>query len=312
MKARPVEFSLIDKVSSKNREHLDQAWMKALERLDVDPDGAITAARSFLEATCKHVLDATGVPYGQNLDLLQQFRLVSDELKLTATGDMGRIEQQFYTGTYRVIQALTELRNHASDAHGKGQLEALPSGAQAELAVNLAGAVTAFLLRRLDSHLAATRRLTSAGNAVLRFDKAAVWRLLDHAQNSPRHMKAMSERRAKPSIWLVADAGIYLMSNGLPALLATGRLAQDGKAENKPRLVAHAEGCGPFDEIDDWHPIQVAMSGGDDFCEPLSLSDMRNALGSSRAQVIVVSNLTHYKIFPDTHFDDRAADLGPV
>jgi uncharacterized protein YbjT (DUF2867 family) len=77
MKPRPVEFSLIDKTSSKNREHLDQAWMKLLGRVESDPEGAVTSARSFLEATCKHILDATGVPYDDNLDLLQQFRLVS-------------------------------------------------------------------------------------------------------------------------------------------------------------------------------------------------------------------------------------------
>jgi hypothetical protein len=310
MKVRPVEFSLVDKVSSKGREHLDQAWIKALGRIDGDPDGSVTAARSFLESTCKHVLDATGVPYGQNLDLLQQFRLVSDELGLTASGKTGRIEQQFYTGTYRVVQALTELRNEAGDAHGKGRQETRPSSAQAELAVNLAGSTATFLLRKLDSHLAATRRLTSVGNAILRFDRVVVWRLLDHAQNSPRHMKSMSVRRAKPSIWFVADAGIYLMSNGLPALLENGRLAKDDEAEGKPRLVAHAEGCGPLDEIDDWHPIQVAMSGGDDFCEPLSLGDVRNALEGSTSHIVVVSNLTHYAVYADTEFDGRGGEVG--
>lgn len=127
--------------------------MKMLGRIDSDADGAVTAARSFLEAACKHVLDATEVSYGTNLDLLQQFRLVSDEVKLTATAEMSRIEQQFYTGTYRVVQALTELRNHAGAAHGKGKLGDCASSAQAKLEVNLAGGLAAFLLRKLDSHL---------------------------------------------------------------------------------------------------------------------------------------------------------------
>lgn len=311
MKVRPVQFSLIDKVGSKARDHLDRAWMKALTRVEDDPDGAVTAARSFVEATCKHVLDAASVSYRSNLDLLQLFRRVSEELKLSVTGDMGRIERQFYSGAYNVVQSLTELRNQVGDAHGKGHLEAKPSSAQAELALNLAGGVAAFLLRKLDSHLAATRRLTSEGNAILRFDKTTVWRLVDHAQNSPDHAKAMSSRRKGPAIWLVADAGIYLMSNGLPALLATGRLAQEGKAHMKQRLVAHADGCGPFDETNDWHPIQVAMSGGDDFCEPLSIRDVRNALEEAKTQIVIVSNATHYRIHPDTRFDDQAAELGP-
>jgi hypothetical protein len=309
MKVRPVEFSLIDKIGSQARDHLDQIWTKALTRVGEDPDGAVTAARSFLEATCKHVLEAVSVSYGSNLDLLQLFRRVSDELRLSVTADMGRVEKQFYSGTYNVVQSLTELRNQVGDAHGKGQLETKPSSAQAELALNLAGGVAAFLLRRLDSHLAVTRRLTSAGNAILRFDKATVWRLVDHAQNSPDHAKAMTSRRKGPAIWLVADAGIYLMSNGLPALMATGRLAREGKGHLKPRLVAHAEGCGPFDEIDDWHPLQVAMSGGDDFCEPLAIRDIRNALEVAKTHIVIVSNATHYKIHPDTRLDEQAAEL---
>lgn len=311
MKVRPIEFSLIDKVGANARDHLDQVWMKALARVDGDPDGAVTAARSFLEATCKHVLDATSVSYGPNLDLSQLFRRVSEELKISVTGDLGRIEKQFYSGAYNVVQSLAELRNQVGDAHGKGHLATTPSSAQAELALNLAGGVAAFLLRKLDSHLAATRRLTSEGNAILRFDKSTVWRLVDHAQNSPDHEKAKASRRKGPAIWLVADAGIYLMSNGLPALLATGRLAQEGKAPMKPRLIAHAEGCGPIDEFSDWYPIQVAMSGGDDFCEPLSIRDIRNALEEAKSQIIIVSNSTHYRVHPDTRFDDLAAELGP-
>ena len=206
------------------------------------------------------MLDALGVSYGSNLDLMQQFRLVAGELKLTATGETGRIERQFYSGTNQIVQSLAELRNQTGDAHGKGRQGIKASLAQAELAVNLSGSTGIFLLRKLDSHLAATRRLNSLGDAVLRFDKATVWRLVDHAQNSTEHLKSFRQRKAKPAIWLVGDAGIYLMSNGKPALLQTGFLAKD-EAIEELRLVAHADGCGPFDDIDDWTPLQEAMSG---------------------------------------------------
>ncbi|WP_426031367.1 abortive infection family protein [Caulobacter sp. DWP3-1-3b2] len=307
MKFRPIEIAVGDRLSPQSRERLERAWLKALDRTDTDPDGAVTAARSFLESTCKHVLDTLGVTYGPNLDLLQQFRLVADELKISAAGSTGRIEKQFYTGAYSVVQALTELRNEAGDAHGKSQEGTRSSSAQGEFAVNLAGSTAAFLLRKLDSHLAATRRLTSKGNAVLRFDKAVVWRLVDHAQNAPDHMTRLRERKPKPSIWLVADAGIYLKSNGKPALLANGRLAKDD-ADGKPRLTAHADGCGPFDAVDDWSPLQVAMSGGDDFCEPLSVAQVRRALEGAAHQIVVVSNATHYSIYSDMEFDDMGGE----
>lgn len=309
MTKSPVEDGLLDRTDPKHRERLFRSWQKALRRLDDDPDGAVTAARSFLESICKHVLDTLGIPYGANLDLMQQFRLVAAELKLTASGETGRIERQFYSGTNQIVQSLAELRNQTGDAHGTGHQGVKASLAQAELAVNLAGSTGIFLLRKLDSHLAATRRLNSVGNAVLRFDKATVWRLLDHAQNSPEHLKSLRQRKARPAIWLVADAGIYLMSNGSPALLHTGLLAKaEQEVSGELRLVAHADGCGPFDDIDDWSPLQVAMSGGDDFSETLRLKDVRNALEACDRQIVIVSNDSHYKIYPDTQFDELESE----
>jgi hypothetical protein len=303
----PIEDSLLDRTELRSRERLYRSWDKALVRLDDDPDGAVTAARSFLESVCKHVLDALGVTYGPSLDLMQQFRLVAGELKLTATGETGRIERQFYSGTNQIVQSLAELRNQTGDAHGKGHQGVKASLAQAELAVNLSGATGIFLLRKLDSHLAATRRLNSAGNAVLRFDKATVWRLVDHAQNAPDHLKSYRQRKPNPAIWLVADAGIYLMSNGKPALLHTGLLAATEKeVVGELRLVAHADGCGPFDDIDDWMPLQEAMSGGDDFVESLSLKDVRAALETCDRQIVIVSSNSHYKIYSDLEFDEMA------
>lgn len=306
MATSPIEERLQDRTELRSRERLYRSWDKALRRLDDDPDGAVTAARSFLESVCKHALDALGVSYGSNLDLMQQFRLVAGELKLTATGETGRIERQFYSGTNQIVQSLAELRNQTGDAHGKGHQGVKASLAQAELAVNLSGATGIFLLRKLDSHLAATRRLNSAGNAVLRFDKATVWRLVDHAQNSPDHLKSFRQRKPKPAIWLVADAGIYLMSNGKPALLHTGVLAGEEEVAGELRLVAHADGCGPFDDIDDWMPLQEAMSGGDDFVESLLLRDVRVALDACDRQIVIVSSESHYRIYSDLEFDELA------
>ena len=312
MAKSPIEERLQDRTELRSRERLYRSWDKALRRLDDDPDGAVTAARSFLESVCKHALDALGIPYGPSLDLMQQFRLVAGELKLTATGETGRIERQFYSGTNQIVQSIAELRNQTGDAHGKGHQGVKASLAQAELAVNLSGATGIFLLRKLDSHLAATRRLNSSGNAVLRFDKATVWRLVDHAQNSASHLKSLRQRKPQPAIWLVADAGIYLMSNGKPALLHTGFLAK-GEEEvadkaGELRLVANADGCGPFDDIDDWMPLQEAMSGGDDFVETLSLRDVRLALDACDRQIVIVSSDSHYRIYSDLEFDELASE----
>jgi len=50
-------------------EGVQTAWRKARERQTSDPEGAITAARTLLEATCKHVLDEANVWYDPKADL---------------------------------------------------------------------------------------------------------------------------------------------------------------------------------------------------------------------------------------------------
>ncbi len=308
MKSHPVEDSLVDRIDFDRRGHLFRQWSKAHQRVDEDPDGAVTAARSLLESICKHVLEATDVAYSSSVDLPGLFKQVASELRISADGQIARMEQQIYSGVTQVVKTLAELRNSTGDAHGKGAHGTRPSPAQAELAVNLAGTLGAFLLRKLDSHLAATRRLNSRGHAVLRFDKSTVWRLVDHAQNAPGHALAYRQRKPRPSIWLVADDGIYLISNGRPALLETGRLAKDSDREDAPLLCAFADGCGPLDDPDAWEPIKNAVVSDADWCEPIELKDVRNALEASDRQIVIVSSPRHYRIYPDREFDDLGTE----
>jgi Abortive infection C-terminus len=153
---------------------------------------------------------------------------VAQELGVAPVGHISRLHKQFFGATHTIVQSIGELRNRVGDAHGKGHQAIGPSKAQTELAVNLAGAVASFLLSTLESHLAATRRLTASGAAVLKFDKTTVWRLVDHAQNAPSHLKSGGRKKARAALWLVGDVGVYLMSNGDPPLLHEGRLAKAG------------------------------------------------------------------------------------
>jgi len=66
-------------------------------------------------------------------------------------------------------------------------------------------------------------------------------------------------------IVLVGDQGIYLMSNGMPALLA-----EEGKTRN---VIAYAKESDPTDETnEDWYDAKVDIFGGDDGTIPLPLS----------------------------------------
>jgi hypothetical protein len=58
--------------------YVHAAWEKALERRNSDPEGAITMARSLLEAVCKLILDGVGVNYGDAPDINKLYGMASE------------------------------------------------------------------------------------------------------------------------------------------------------------------------------------------------------------------------------------------
>ena len=311
MNDTPISETLEEKLAKPELVRLQQEWAKASARLLVDPEGAITSARSLLETACKHVLEMTEVSYDAQADLPKLYSIVSNELGLAASGHISRIYKQFFGATHTVVQSLGELRNKAGDAHGKGNQDIVPSGAQAELAVHLAGAVAIFLLRTLQEHLTATTRITKEGRAVLAFDKATVWRLVDHAQNAPRHFRSYGQRKIAPGLWLVGDAGIYLMSNGNPPLLQDGRITKEKKTIGLTRLVAYADGCSVDDELEAWWPVHNAIHEGSDFSIPLPIEPIREALERCHTHIVIIPGQESFSVYTDIECD-LEADAGPV
>lgn len=123
-----------------------EAWQKALDRRMSDPPGAITAARTLLETVCKHILDEGRVEYDEGTDLPKLYGLVSQLLNLAPSQHTEQVFKQILGGCVSVLQGLGTLRNRLSDAHGVGKSASRPAPRHAELAVNLAGSMAAFLV----------------------------------------------------------------------------------------------------------------------------------------------------------------------
>lgn len=126
--------------------YVQAMWSKALDRRTADPEGAITVARTLLESVCKHVLDEVGAPHDDNPDLTKLYRLVAEQLQLAPSQHTEQVFKQILGGCTAVVEGLGALRNRLSDAHGKGKTGTRPAPRHAELAVNLAGALAAYLL----------------------------------------------------------------------------------------------------------------------------------------------------------------------
>ena len=139
-------------VRTEKIEHIDNDFIKEQlskcnqKILSNDYDGAITNARSLVEAICMHILDDLGVEYGRDGNLTKLYKHVSEQLamdpSLYHSEDLRKITSGFIT----VIQGLAGLRNDLSDAHGRDTRVYRACKRHAILAVNAAQIISDYLL----------------------------------------------------------------------------------------------------------------------------------------------------------------------
>lgn len=150
-RAAPSDDHATHALQQFDSEHVTEAWRKALERKISDPEGAITAARTLLEAVCKHILDDQAEPYSDKSDLKTLYNQTAKLLNLSPSQHAEEVFKQILGGCQSVVEGLGSLRNRLSDAHGRGRGGVKPLPRHAELAVNLAGSMAIFLVATWES-----------------------------------------------------------------------------------------------------------------------------------------------------------------
>ena len=133
-------------------EHIHAAWQKALDRRIDDPEGAITAARTLIETVCKHILDDAGASYPNDADLPKLWALAAEETNLAPNQHQEAVFRAILGNCQSVVNYLAAIRNQVGDAHGQGRRPVKPKPRHAELAVNLAGTMAAFLVATWIEH----------------------------------------------------------------------------------------------------------------------------------------------------------------
>jgi len=144
--AMPSDSLISEKLAQISWPEVNSAWQKALERRNADPEGAVTAARALLETVCKHILDDLNVQYDDGWNLPRLYGATARELALSPAQHAEQVFKQILSGCQSVVEGLGALRNDLGDAHGTGKKAYKPAPRHAELAVNLAGAVSLFLI----------------------------------------------------------------------------------------------------------------------------------------------------------------------
>ena len=140
----PPHTDIADGLDALNSEKVKDSWARVVQRTANDPEGAITASRHLLETVMKHILDACNVPYDDNK--IELYKLVQKELGLAPEQHQEDIFKKILGGCAGVVNGLGTLRNKLGDAHGTGVLKVRPSIRHAQLACNLAGSMSLFLV----------------------------------------------------------------------------------------------------------------------------------------------------------------------
>ncbi|MDP4021085.1 abortive infection family protein [Methylobacterium sp. NEAU 140] len=147
----PGDAVVGDTLASFDAEGVHAVWTKALARRTSDPEGAITVARTLLEAVCKHILDGLGIAYAPKDDLPKLYGAVATGLRLAPDQHRDVPIKAILGGAMNLVNGLGTLRNRFSDAHADDpptgeRPRVRPSPRHASLAVNAAGAVATFLV----------------------------------------------------------------------------------------------------------------------------------------------------------------------
>lgn len=158
----PASRAITEKLKSFERESLSTEWQKASERAKSDVDGAITMARTLVESTLKHILDEEEIQYNPGADLPELYKLVSNELNLAPSQHTEQVYKQILSGCNSVVLGIGTVRSKLGDAHGKGKSAPKPERRHAELSVNLAGAMTVFLMETWKARSTKQTHLTVA------------------------------------------------------------------------------------------------------------------------------------------------------
>ena len=142
----PSEEAINVSLASLDADGVSRMWQTALDRRVHDPEGAITLAKSLLEAVCKHVLDGLDIQYDLRADLPKLWSLASKKLKLAPSQHQEEVFRAILGNCQAVVGNLAAVRNKLGDAHGHGRRPVKPQARHAELAVNLSGSMASFLV----------------------------------------------------------------------------------------------------------------------------------------------------------------------
>lgn len=146
----------ISKVTTLDFDTVQIEIARALPSLSSDPEDAVTAACSLIEAVCRSILIELGLPLPPKRDIDGLLKAVQEPLGLSPgrTDLPAEIEQdvrQVLGGLTSVTKGVGALRTHGGDAHGREKGFRRIDPRIARLALNSASSIALFLIETWES-----------------------------------------------------------------------------------------------------------------------------------------------------------------
>ncbi|PFW89211.1 abortive phage resistance protein [Bacillus toyonensis] len=105
--ASPIDGEFSATISGNiDYDYVHTVWQKAFDRRTSDPEGAITIARTLLEATCKHIMYETNVEYNDKAELPQLYKGVQGVLNLAPNEHTEQIFKEILSECVSVVKGL--------------------------------------------------------------------------------------------------------------------------------------------------------------------------------------------------------------
>ena len=130
-----------------NRDYIKDISTRAIRDVECSEyDSAITKCRTLLEEVFCYVIENKGEEPSEKGDIKKLYKQVKDLYNMHTDSGMDRRINELLSGLEKIIDAIAEMRNKNSDAHGVGQKRINISEHHARLYVNSAMTLADFIL----------------------------------------------------------------------------------------------------------------------------------------------------------------------
>ncbi len=145
----PVETPSLDRI---DREYVRQLIDRAFEDIsNGNNDSAITKARTVTEEIFCYAIEQKGETPSDRGDITRLYRQVKDLYNMHQDGDVDRQINNLISGLNKIVDAISNIRNIASDSHGLGTRRVPMLDRHARLAVGASAVFSEFMLSVIEN-----------------------------------------------------------------------------------------------------------------------------------------------------------------